>query len=319
MAQKPVFSGTKGVNKQPPRPFQAPGPTTVGNTTTYPGGMDPRNFPHQPSYPSKWRVPQTGLPFPEQIDPNKPWAPPPAVDAAKNPKYFLPPEQLYPLQTGPITDYKSFLEQQAQQIGQLIPSSTNVRNYNLQNLMKSYNLPMEQLFAQQAMGPVVQNRAQTMDQLRAAMAERGMSNSGVANEGRLSIEEQYLKGVGAAQMNARATEDARRNNMLQQLLQIPADDIRFYEAIRSGTIPASNLYDYHAADWGQAAYGFGTAIRSAASAAAGGGGTGTLTTGGGTEASGAWGVGGGGNTYGGYGPMTGANATSSWGGGMFNQ
>lgn len=188
---------------------------------------------------------------------------------------FFPAEQLYPLQTRDLKTQGDFEKEVLDQFNQLVPTSENLRNYNLSQILSEYDRPMEQLYAAQLNAPVAAGRRGNLDALRATMAARGLTDSGIADEGRLGIESAYLQGVGAAGQQARQQENQRRNMLLREILNVPADDIRFYEAIRSGAVPMGSLWNIDTQNWGQMAYGLGTMVRSLASmgagAAAGGG------------------------------------------------
>ena len=247
-----------------------------------------------------------GLPFYEEQytgGPYRPGAQPQSAARGGTPAYYLPPNQLYPLQIRPINNNSDWVTNQKEMYKQLIPTSINLRNYSLQNLLQQQQLPMEQLFAAQGTGAVAGATSQAQDQLRASMAGRGMSSSGAMQEGQLTNEMAYLKGVGAAGLQSRAQEDERQRQLLQQLLSVPEADLRFYQAIRSGAIPAGNLFAPQLYGWGQAAQGITELVKSVATSGAGGGGGAGMAMG----ASGYMG-GGGGFSFGGGGAGAGAGA-----------
>jgi hypothetical protein len=214
--------------------------------------------------------------------PNLPYAPKaqPVLGGGK-PAYYLDPGQLYPLVRNPGTTPRQLREAEVQAGQELIPTSVNVRNLALQRLLQQYQLPMEQLYTGQLAGAVGRQRVGQLDQLRTMMAQRGLSNSGVADESNLGVEMNYLQGMGQAGLAGQQQDEMRRRGLMAQILAMPENDIRFYQAIRTGTIPAGQVQDQHAQDWYQAMHGAGTAVRSLATLAAGGAGGGSFNAAGG--------------------------------------
>lgn len=241
-----------------------------------PGRYNP-SFYHDPAEGLTEQIAEpTGFAFPEQAQGN-PYAPGPQPQSTARggtPAYYLPPEQLYPYQVRPINSTNDLSTVQKEIYKQLIPTSINLRNYQLQQLLQQQQLPMEQLFAAQGTGQIAEARGQGLDQIRTGMAARGLTDSGIESENNLNTEMAYLKGVGAANLQARGQEDERQRQLLQQLLSVPEADLRFYQAIRQGTIPAGNLFAPQLYGWGQAAQGMAELVKSVATMGAGGGGAG---------------------------------------------
>lgn len=195
---------------------------------------------------------------------------------------YIGANQLTPQQNGPL-----LAGQQGQQLKniwkQVEPTAVNLRNQNLTNIIQAMNVPMEQLYAAQGTGQAAQGRVQGMDQLRTAMAQRGMLGQGAMAEGNLGVQGNYLQNVGNANVAAQGQEQQRQQALLSQMMNIPQSDLAFYNAIRGGASSMGQLFQNQDAQfWGQAAKGLGTAARSAISAGAGAGAGGTVGGGSGT-------------------------------------
>lgn len=234
--------------------------------------------------PNDWRGKEYTPGSPNRTDPTNIYHPKeqPVVGGGHKPQYYVPPEQLYPIVRNPSRNPDEFYKAEVQAGQELIPTSVNIRNLALQRLLQQYQTPMEQMYLAQLSNPVAAGRAGQMDQWRNAMAQRGLTNSGVNAEGQRGIEMGYVEGQANAAMQAQQMEQNRRMALLGQIQGIPAQDMAFYQAIREGTVPASQPQDQHAQDWYQAMHGAGTAVRSIAMAAAGGGGGGSFGSAGGS-------------------------------------
>jgi hypothetical protein len=269
-------SGTE-YNPPPRKPAQVPAQNKPGATYP-PGTLTPATDP--------FGLPPEGrdLPFTNESGylPNLPYAPKaqPVLGGGK-PAYYLDPSQLYPLVRNPGTTPRQLRESEVQAGQELIPTSVNVRNLALQRLLQQYQLPMEQIYTGQLAGAVSRQRAGQLDQLRTMMTRRGLFNSGAADEANLGVEMGYLQGMGQAGLGGQQQDEARRRVLMSQIMAMPENDIRFYQAIRTGTIPAGVVQDQHAQDWQQAMHGVGTAVRSLATMAAGGVAGGTFNAAGG--------------------------------------
>jgi hypothetical protein len=124
---------------------------------------------------------------------------------------------------------------------QLIPSSQNLRNRTLKDIIQQQQMPMEQLYASQQMGENVSQNAQRQDQIRATMAGRGLGQSGIMDEGTLANQSQYLKDYQKAQLNAKNQEVARQGGLAAGMTDIVNKDLDFYRLINAGLNEARGL------------------------------------------------------------------------------
>lgn len=143
----------------------------------------------------------------------------------------LDPRQLSPVQMFPASNMVAGVENFFEQ---LRPTSSNVRNRGVMNILQSMNTPMEQLYASQLAEPLVQGRSSSLDQLRSQMTQRGMYNSGIADEARLGVETDYLKGMGQVAGQARSKEIERQAGLANQLLGVAENDIAYYRYLTAG-------------------------------------------------------------------------------------
>lgn len=221
-----------------------------------------------------WRDVNYSPGSPNRTDPTNVYRPKeqPVVGGGR-PQYFVDPQQLYPIARNPSRNPGEFYQAEVQAGQELIPTSVNIRNLALQRLLQQYQTPMEQMYLSQLTNPITAQRTSNMDQLRNVMTQRGLLNSGATDEAKLGIEMQYLQGRAGAGMQAQQEEQNRRMALLGQIQGIPSQDMAFYQAIREGTIPASQPQDQHVQDWYTATKGYGTGVRSILSWGMGGGAT----------------------------------------------
>src|SRR6185369_16712999 len=146
-----------------------------------------------------------------------------------------------------------------EQYRQLAATSVNVRNRALSEILNRMNVPIENLAAGQGVDAAAQGYGQSQGQLSAALASRGLIGSGAEAAGSRGNTISYLGNVANAQEQARNLEDTRRQGALQDLLNLSASDIQFYQAMREGTLPLSPP-NFHAADYYQLMKGVGTAV-----------------------------------------------------------
>lgn len=236
--------------------------------------------------------------------------PPQAVAGGRGgAQYWLPYDAYMPQQTFDVPTnvskgkQKKLANQNIQDYyRQLEATSGNVRNRALQEILQRMNVPMENLVAAQGVDAAAQNYGQNQGQLAAALASRGLIGSGAEDiESRQNMIS-YLSNIGKAQLQARNVEDARRQASLQDLLNLSKQDVQFYDAMRTGTLPSSPP-NYHAADYYQLMKGVGTLVKSVASMGAGaaaGGGAGGFSAGADTGGVSQMMGQGGGGAFGGY-------------------
>lgn len=192
--------------------------------------------------------------------------------------YYIPPNQYTPFPAKDPTNPANDATNMKAIYKSLIPTSVNVRNLGLQQVLQQLGTPEQSLYLSQGMDSAAQNYGQTGGQLASLLASRGLTGSGPANAANETNSAGYLQNVAGAQFGAQQQGDSRTNNLLNQLMGISQSDTNFYQAIRSGSLPAGAAAGPPNYGFPQLAQGLATLVKTIASygagAAAGGGGAG---------------------------------------------
>lgn len=155
-------------------------------------------------------------------------------EGGKPPPYYTNPEQYTPVDYGFPTgkggdnfNLRNFYEQ-------LIPTSKNVRNRSLQNILQRSQMPLEQVYAGQEADKASQGRAQNIQDLESNAASRGMVNSGPLERAMRGNEVNYIGNLAQAQSAGRDQEVKRQSELAGQLMALVKGDLDFYKYLNAG-------------------------------------------------------------------------------------
>jgi hypothetical protein len=186
------------------------------------------------------------------------------------PGYYIPFNQYTPYQVSPINNMGDLLSNRHQMLSQLIPTSVNVRNLELSQLLARMNQPFGQVYGGQYAEQAANQFSQGQGQLASDAARRGMLQSGAYQAGSRANQAGLLSGEASAALQGQQAQDQRYLAQLSQLFNIPEQDINFNSALRGGTYAAGGLFAPQNFGWPQVAGGIAQFVRSAASEGAGG-------------------------------------------------
>ena len=159
------------------------------------------------------------------------------------PVYYTDPSQISPIQHYPypptgITSRTGIQNATGRAVtdfaNQLIPTSQNVRNQNLSELLNRMNTPMESLFASQGSDQLAQQYGGASGSLMSNLASRGLIGSGAQASGLRGLKMNFLSGMASNQIGARNEENKRQLGLSQQLFNTVNSDLDYYRYINAG-------------------------------------------------------------------------------------
>jgi len=187
------------------------------------------------------------------------------------PGYYNEADSYIPKQISPVRNWKEWNKNVKENWKQVIPTSINVRNRQLQELISQYKTPLQSLITGGLQDAAVGQRANSLESLAGNTAGRGLYSSGLQDLGTRSVELDYLTNTAKAGQAGQQKEQMRRTDLLKQILNVPAQDLDFYSAIRGGTGQASSQFSDNSQNYEQLFNGVGSLIKSLATYGMGGG------------------------------------------------